>query len=277
MGTPVATGREPADVAADSGGVWVANAGADSVWRFDPETRSVRARIAVGDEPRAVSVGAGGVWVANIGDRTITRIDPETNRVQGAPISLGKEIQDVVATGRGVWVSAADGTVTRLDPTTGQTVGQPLSPARAPLALAEDGDTLWAVSASRPDADPDRGGRREDLEPGNPLGAYVSGAPRRRRPGERWTRVRARGRSPGPAHGHPAARRTRSSARRPASACAGAPAWSIPRLPPVYGAGEQDGRAWLASRAILGRPLAAAGPLAPEASPGPRPSCARRS
>ena len=148
VGTPVATGRGPADVAAGSGGVWVANAGADSVWRFDPETRSVRARIAVGDEPRAVSVGVGGVWVANIGDRTVTRIDPETNRVQGAPISLGKEIQDVVATGRGVWVSAADGTVTRLDSTTGQTVGEPLSPARAPLALAEDGDTVWAVSAT---------------------------------------------------------------------------------------------------------------------------------
>jgi serine/threonine-protein kinase len=147
-GSPVATGRGPADVATGAGGVWVANAGADSVWRFDPESRAVRARIPVGDEPRAISVGAGGVWVANVADRTVTRIDPETNRVQGAPVSLGKEIQDVVATDDAVWVSAADGTVTRLDPGTGQTVGQPLSPGPAPLALAKDGRVVWAVSAS---------------------------------------------------------------------------------------------------------------------------------
>ncbi|WP_246551654.1 protein kinase domain-containing protein [Miltoncostaea oceani] len=148
VGAAVATGRGPADVAVDGAGVWVANTHADSVWRFDPDTRRVLARIPVGDDPRAITVGAGGVWVANVGDRTITRIDPATNRVQGAPISLGKEIEDVVASDRAVWVAAADGTVTRLDPATGQTVGQPLPTGRAPLALAEDAGVVWAVSAA---------------------------------------------------------------------------------------------------------------------------------
>ena len=148
VGKAVATGRDPAAVAVGSGAVWVANRGDDSVWRVDPHTGAVRARIPVGDQPSALAVGNGGVWVVNSGDSTISRIDPSSNQLQGAPISLGKELRDLALTSRAVWVSAGDGTVTRLDPRTGQVVGSPLSPAHAPLNLAADAGSVWVGSVS---------------------------------------------------------------------------------------------------------------------------------
>ena len=147
-GKPTRTGRVPAAVLVGQGSVWVANRGSDSVWRIDPRTRAVTAKVSVGDQPAALALSGGRIWVANLGDRTIMRIDLATNRVQGAPISLGKEIQDLAGSENAVWVSAADGTVTRLDPRTGQPVGSPLTPARAPLVLGVDNGIVWVGSAS---------------------------------------------------------------------------------------------------------------------------------
>ena len=143
---PVKLGRDPADIAVGPAAIWVANRGDDSVWRIDPHSRAVAAKVAVGDRPSVVRTGPGGVWVLNSGDSTITRIDPSSNQPVGAPISLGKQLNDLVVTQDAVWVSAADGTVTRLDPRTGGTIGTSLSPGTPPLALAPDGASVWVAS-----------------------------------------------------------------------------------------------------------------------------------
>ena len=143
---PVKLGRDPAGIAVGPAAIWVANRGDDSVWRIDPHSRAVAAKVAVGDGPSVVRTGPGGVWVLNSGDSTITRIDPSSNQPVGAPISLGKQLTDLVVTQDAVWVSAADGTVTRLDPRTGRTIGTSLSPGTPPLALAPDGASVWVAS-----------------------------------------------------------------------------------------------------------------------------------
>ena len=145
-GKRVTVGRSPAAVMVADGSVWVANQADDSVWRVDPNTRTVIAKIHVGAQPSLLAASAGRVWVANTGDDTLMHIDTSANRVEGAPVSLGKQIQQLVASADAVWVGAADGTVTRLDPQSGSTVGSPIAPAPAPFFLATEGGTLWVAS-----------------------------------------------------------------------------------------------------------------------------------
>jgi class 3 adenylate cyclase/streptogramin lyase len=147
-GSPVAIGRDPADVGVGHRAVWVADRAGDVVVRVDPRTLRIRARIPVGREPAVLAVTSQAVWVANLEDRTLSRIDPGRNESVGAPLALGKEIDDLLAAYDALWVAAADGTVTRLDPATGSIIGRPIDVGRAPLRLASDGERLWVASAS---------------------------------------------------------------------------------------------------------------------------------
>jgi len=62
--TTIPVGRRPVDIAADATGVWVANAGDDSVSRIDPATGRVVATVRLGNRPSGIAVGAGRLWVA---------------------------------------------------------------------------------------------------------------------------------------------------------------------------------------------------------------------
>jgi serine/threonine-protein kinase len=148
VGALVPLGPDLADVAVAPSAVWVVDRASDSVFRVDPSTMRVRARIAVGDAPAVVAVSPVAVWVANIGDRTLTRIDPVRDEAVGAPITLGKELEDILAASGALWVATADGTVTRLDVATGKLVGAPIAVGRAPLTLAWDQDRVWVGSTS---------------------------------------------------------------------------------------------------------------------------------
>jgi serine/threonine protein kinase/streptogramin lyase len=95
--------QQPVDeIAAGEGGVWVANAVADSVSRIDPATNRIAVAFPTGRLPVSIAVGAGAVWVANSRDGSVTRYDPRTAnistiRVGGTPVA--------VAVGEGgVWV-----------------------------------------------------------------------------------------------------------------------------------------------------------------------------
>ena len=113
-------GHDPAAVVFGQGSVWVANRGDDSVWRIDPRTRAVTAKIPVGDQPCGTCRQRRPRLGGELGDRTLMRIDPATNRVRRRADLARQGDPRPRRSDDAVWVSAADGTVTRLDPQTGQ-------------------------------------------------------------------------------------------------------------------------------------------------------------
>ncbi len=72
----------PYGISAGAGGIWVASNGMHAVYRIDPDTHAVVARIDLGtptDFLYGVSARRYGVWA--IEDRHLVRIDPATDRV----------------------------------------------------------------------------------------------------------------------------------------------------------------------------------------------------
>src|SRR5262249_53396161 len=72
----------PYGIAAAAGGVWVASNGMHDVYRIDPDTHAIVARIDLGtptDFLSGVSAGPHGVWA--IENHHVVRIDPKTDRV----------------------------------------------------------------------------------------------------------------------------------------------------------------------------------------------------
>ena len=102
----IPVGNDPAAVAVNDAGAWVANAGDNAVVRLDTDTNAVTATMPVGDGPAAILSTATALWVANLRDGTVMRLDrrsgkvAKTIRLDGAPSAL--------ATAAGhVWVALA--------------------------------------------------------------------------------------------------------------------------------------------------------------------------
>jgi YVTN family beta-propeller protein len=94
----------PAGVAVEPGSVWVTAQLEDEVARIDPATNRIVATVKVGHEPLAVAADRNGVWVANTIDGTVTRIDPATNRAT-ATIDVHERPESIAASGGSVWVA----------------------------------------------------------------------------------------------------------------------------------------------------------------------------
>src|SRR5687768_17205805 len=62
-----------AGVAVGEGGVWVANSGAGTLAKIDPDDKEVKGKPpVVGESPEYVAVGAGSVWVTSgLGSRVV--------------------------------------------------------------------------------------------------------------------------------------------------------------------------------------------------------------
>ena len=74
-------GPGPSGLAVTDDAVWIAHFWNDELWRLDPDTKEVEARIQLGEGAYDVKAGLGAIWVTSVDSRTITRVDPETNRV----------------------------------------------------------------------------------------------------------------------------------------------------------------------------------------------------
>ena len=149
-------------IAAAAGGLWVALYGParvahsgefggifhpGSVWRIEPSTGAVTARIEVGAGVVAVAASPGAVWATNYRDDTVSRIDPSTNQVV-ATIPVGGGPAAIAATSRGVWVTnSLDGTVTRIDARTNQVVARDWV-GGDPMGVTATADTIWVTSYS---------------------------------------------------------------------------------------------------------------------------------
>jgi DNA-binding beta-propeller fold protein YncE/predicted Ser/Thr protein kinase len=133
-------------IAVGEGGVWVAGDPLDrELWRIDPATGGLAARIRLPFAPKDVGVGAGAVWVTSDLTDTLARIDPSTNRITAiAPAGRGA---GGVAVGAGsVWVADEVGrAISRIDPRTLRVIDT-IRLDSSPVDVAVGGGAVWVAA-----------------------------------------------------------------------------------------------------------------------------------
>jgi DNA-binding beta-propeller fold protein YncE/mono/diheme cytochrome c family protein len=211
--TTVRTGRGPDGITLVNERVWVTNASAGTLQRFDaadgralgkplavgraPDNPVVAGaavwvalggedavarvaagrvtRIPVGDAPEDLAVAGDSVWVTNAGDGTVMRIDRTTARVIGPPIEVGGRPLGIAAGSGTVWVSSFDdGTVWRLDASTGARRGEPVRVGAKPRGVAVGGGSAWVANSGGDSVTRLRDGRTIDVGD-NPRDLVVEG------------------------------------------------------------------------------------------------------
>ena len=131
---PVPAGESSTSLAFGRGSVWIASAERGTVWRVDPRTGEVAAKIEVGRGALDIAGdgGSGDVWVAFGGGyeaKKLSRVDPETGRVV-AEVPIAEQARYggawTVAVGEGaVWAQSADGgELFKVDPETNEVVAE---------------------------------------------------------------------------------------------------------------------------------------------------------
>jgi protein kinase-like protein len=98
----------PADsIAVGAGAVWVTGGGRASIWRIDPSRNRVTGRIDTGDSASGIAVGHGSLWVGDPEQGVVRRINPKTLRVLDV-ITVGPDPQQIAIGFGGVWVTHWD-------------------------------------------------------------------------------------------------------------------------------------------------------------------------
>lgn len=129
----------PSGLVEADGDLWVANhhgQPSGSVWRIDPDTNEVVARIPVGSlairGPQWMAATAGSVWVGVPNLNAVVRIDTQANAVVATiPVPDGGVCGQLIAQADAVWVApgfCGDGSLTRIDPATNTVVARIESP-----------------------------------------------------------------------------------------------------------------------------------------------------
>jgi hypothetical protein len=104
----VSVGTLPFGAAPGAGSIWIAHDFERGVWRLDPVSMRVQARVKLGERVRGVAFGHGLVWATT--ETSLRAIDPRTNRPRrrivlseprhgDGPIGVG-------VLGSSIWVSA---------------------------------------------------------------------------------------------------------------------------------------------------------------------------
>lgn len=127
------------------GSLWVANCDGGELYRIDPKSTRVLAKIPAGMGPSGelnVVAGAGSIWAPDQTAGTIIRIDPDTNRVV-ATIGVS-EATSYLAFGFGaLWVaSGKSGTLQRIDPAS-NAVTHTIALGKTPGFLAAGEGAVW--------------------------------------------------------------------------------------------------------------------------------------
>lgn len=104
--TTVHVGQHPSEVAFGFGSGWVTCEGA--VYRFDPSTGTVRARIsASGAAFDGIAISGGAVWVGDLNNDLVDRISPASNTIT-ASVNVGGGPRHIAVVGGGLWVALFD-------------------------------------------------------------------------------------------------------------------------------------------------------------------------
>ena len=143
-------------ISADASGVWATQWSPGFVYRIDPETRAIAAKIET-DIAKGVLVAEDAVWVAHTHDGTVSRIDPATNKVV-ATITVGPtgtSGPNWLASGLGsIWVGIPNAlTVVRIDPVTNAVQASIPIPSTATACggIAVGIDAVWMPSCDGSD------------------------------------------------------------------------------------------------------------------------------
>ena len=156
VGTPIAVGIEPIQMARGAGSVWVgAHSGPPGITRIDLTTGKVIATIEVGFAVHDLGASSNSVWVADYHDSKVVQISPRTNRIVGEPISLPFPPYAVAVSATDVWVGGApsfdnpagpgNDWLVRIDSRT-NTIVDTLHLGSGPLAMALDNvGALWVA------------------------------------------------------------------------------------------------------------------------------------
>ena len=107
----------------------------------------VGSSIAVGELPSDVAVGEGSVWVISNLNGTMYELDPETGKVEGDPIEVGSLPRGVAAgLGSSGWRSVATVRSSRIDPAHARGGRRAGRGRRRPGRRDARRDAVWAVS-----------------------------------------------------------------------------------------------------------------------------------
>lgn len=147
-------------VAVNGAGLWFGNYDTNLVYRIDPATLTVVAKIPAGANPTGAGATDTAIWIANHRGGSVTRIDPATNAVvatitvskpgPGGPHGIGLGLGSVwVSAGNpGVLDTGSGGTVVRIDPATNAITATiqipPLGSACGGFAISEQ--AVWMDS-----------------------------------------------------------------------------------------------------------------------------------
>ena len=133
--------------------VWLTKIKSKTVFRIDPATNKIVARIRVGSNPElGIGMGFGFAWVPDTKDRTVTQIDPQTNKiVRVIPVSIPDDSEGSIGVGEGgIWVLTNEGgtdsgTLSRIDPTSGHVIANiPVKPKSHAATVAFG--SVWVTS-----------------------------------------------------------------------------------------------------------------------------------
>ena len=139
-------------LAVGEGAIWVAgDTFGRSIWRIDPASKRVVAKVALPFVPGAVAAGEGAVWVTSLLDDTVVKIDPASNRIVRR-IRVGRGVNDIAAGDGAVWVtSSLDRVVSRIDPRTNRVVATTrLEEVPGQIAVGAGGVWLTTAKAGAP-------------------------------------------------------------------------------------------------------------------------------
>ena len=143
-------------LATGEGGVWVASADAELVYKVDPVSNAVLLTLPVYmvDPDGSLGVGHGSLWIMTRGEgerleKTLARFDAATGAVQ-AQIPLPAVGAGVVASGGFVWVTSPfKGQIFKIDPAT-DTVAAVIDLGGSPYYIAAGEGSLWIATNQDP-------------------------------------------------------------------------------------------------------------------------------
>jgi len=111
----IAAGADADFLGFSPGALWVTNYGSEFLWRIDPVTGAVAAKLNIGDAgAQGLGFDGSSLWVAIYNREEVLRIDPTNGRVQRRVI-VGVKPRGLATAAGSVWVANSEsGTVSRI-------------------------------------------------------------------------------------------------------------------------------------------------------------------
>ncbi len=136
------------------GSVWISKSKSQAVYRINPVTNKVIAKIPVGpDAELGITAALGSIWIPDVKDHSVRQIDPARNVVaRKIPLDLSDDAEGSIAVaGDSIWFvsnrgGTDAGTLVRVTLATGQTSATIPIPARSHAVEAAFG-SIWVTSS----------------------------------------------------------------------------------------------------------------------------------